>query len=302
MKESFEELFDTLDMKQTSELLTGIEEDISDRDLASLQARVNRNAGVIFAPRGKRVLWLLPVAAAAALLVVSALLIPALVQKNAPASDRVEKDGMVFRLNVDGNSYELVDVLPGPETVVTVPEEVDGKPVTDIADGAFLNCSAQVVNIQGSVKNFTAQALNRNESIESVNVAEQNITFANYNAGIVNTTNNALIFGMEEEIPGGIRIISQSAFEGRKALREVVISQGVQLILERAFADCTSLEKATVPASIRYIAPDAFIGCTALKTIEFSGTKEAWDALWLPADSLPCGTEVICLGEPEEIS
>ncbi len=59
-------------------------------------------------------------------------------------------------------------------------------------------------------------------------------------------------------IPGSVRSIGESAFEGLKKLKSVEIGDGVVTISRNAFADCPNLKKITIPDSVKTIHDSSF--------------------------------------------
>ena len=76
------------------------------------------------------------------------LLIGAIVVLNACSGGRELIDGAVWELSEDGKSYTLINLEKGyAETSYTIPETIDGKPVTAIADSAFAYYFPDLVSI-----------------------------------------------------------------------------------------------------------------------------------------------------------
>lgn len=68
-------------------------------------------------------------------------------------------------------------------------------------------------------------------------------------------------------LPGTLRRIGGSAFEGCTALRRVTLPKGLESVDYRAFAGCTALETLTLPDSVRQIGGGLLAGCTALTAV-----------------------------------
>lgn len=70
------------------------------------------------------------------------------------------------------------------------------------------------------------------------------------------------------EIPFGIQIVGERAFEGCWLLREVVLPQTVKQIKSRAFKGCKYLRSINLPALLTEIEQASFEECEFLKTID----------------------------------
>lgn len=97
-------------------------------------------------------------------------------------------------------------------------------------------------------------------------------------------------------------IIKVAQFAGDDSLKEVEIPEGVSLIDNRAFEGCTSLVKVTLPPSVKIICSNAFAGCLALEKVVLTEDKleriehgSKWSTYdQLTASDLTCGDE-LCL-------
>lgn len=68
-------------------------------------------------------------------------------------------------------------------------------------------------------------------------------------------------------IPGSVRSIGRSAFEGCRSLKSVSLSEGLESIGEWAFYACYSLESIVIPSSVRSIGLEAFLACYNLSSV-----------------------------------
>lgn len=84
------------------------------------------------------------------------------------------------------------------------------------------------------------------------------------------------------KIPFGVQSISDGAFSGCAALREVILPETLQEIGKEAFAGCASLERITLPSGLTEIGKRAFADCAALRDVDLSRcmakiAKDAFD-------------------------
>ena len=94
-------------------------------------------------------------------------------------------------------------------------------------------------------------------------------------------------------------IIKVAQFAGDDGLKEVEIPEGVSLIDNRAFEGCTSLVKVTLPPSVKIIRSNAFAGCLALEKVVLTEDKleriehgSKWSTYdQLTASDLTCGDD-----------
>ena len=80
----------------------------------------------------------------------------------------------------------------------------------------------------------------------------------------------------EVRMPGTLRTIESSAFNGCSAMEHIVLAETVSAVGPFAFQNCASLATAYVPALIRSLDSSAFRGSPLLAEIYFGGTEEEW--------------------------
>ena len=138
----------------------------------------------------------------------------------------------------------------GSDSKVNIPAELGGKPVTEIGEFAFTNCSGLTkVTIPEGVTSIGAGAFQSCGSLTEVN------------------------------IPKSVETIGNGAFGFCSSLTKVTIPEGVTSIKDSAFANCSRLTEVTIPKSVTSIGERAFYQCEALTTVHYGGTQEDWDAL-----------------------
>jgi uncharacterized repeat protein (TIGR02543 family) len=164
-----------------------------------------------------------------------------------------------YKLTADGEGIELYktdgwfSVTPKPTGVVTVPETIDGKPVTVIGRDAFAGCDELTsVVLPDTVTDIGAWAF-----------AQSGIT------GI--------------EFPEGLKTIGDYAFYGCEGLTSIVIPSGVTSIGAGAFMNTINLAEVTIPSSVTSIGTDAFSSAPITTLHVEEGTSA--DVLQLIADS-----------------
>lgn len=187
------------------------------------------------------------------------LLIGAIVVLNACSGGREIIDGAVWELSEDGKSYTLINLEEGyAETSYAIPETIDGKPVTAIADSAFAYYFPDLVSITIP------------ESVTSIgkNVFRdcKSLTFVN--------------------IPDKVTVIESQTFLGCTSLKSVDLPDGITMIGDNAFGECESLESIIIPDSVTSIGMWVWNDCSLLKTVSVSQNVVSIGEYAFPYDNL----------------
>lgn len=74
--------------------------------------------------------------------------------------------------------------------------------------------------------------------------------------------------------------LSESVFENCIGLESIDIPEGITQIMDYAFAGCEQLERIAIPSSVTKIPESAFSNCVTLDTIEYSGSRSQWNAIF----------------------
>ncbi len=193
------------------------------------------------------------------------------------------------------NEIEITGVLTKDADVV-IPEAINGYPVTEISDLAFIGCDTVVnLTIPYTVRNIGDRAFSTCSSLESITVVEYSPFFYSVDGVLFNKKMTELIqypaakAGTHYTVPDGVTEIEETAFrecdlveitlpssvkeigygafEISEKLETVIMPEGVEQIDMEAFFYCTALKEIHIPASVRYLHNTAFISCTALQNI-----------------------------------
>jgi hypothetical protein len=169
---------------------------------------------------------------------------------------------------------------------IVVPEFVEGKTVTGVAEGAFARSS----EIRSVVLPITVSAIGKNAFAWC-----HNLEFVSA-SGVVEIDDKAFIgcdslsdLGLGSKIkrigcksfahchslssahlPAGICEIGCSAFEGCRSLSFVSLPDSLRFLENGIFYACTSLRRITLPSSLEYIDEYAFAYCISLESINIS--------------------------------
>ena len=172
----------------------------------------------------------------------------------------IESGGIRYGLGEsEGKPYATVIGCDPSLAKATIPAEIDGRPVTSIADSAFRDCqSLGSIVVPSSVNSIGNSAFYGCASLTSIEIPD----------GVISVGNNAF-YGCSSlasiEIPDSVASIGSSAFYGCSSLTSVSIPSPVTSIGEYTFYGCSALESITIPSSVTSIGDSAFSGCSSLQ-------------------------------------
>ena len=202
-------------------------------------------------------------------------------------------------------------------TSITVPETIEGYPVTEIQYGAFRqNSTWTKVTIQAKVTSIPDVCFYKCTNLKEVVLPDtvkslgkvsfygcENLTSVSGATNLEEIGEQAFMgcTGMQGfEIPDSVAGIGKEAFHGCKLLASIEVPANVATISEAAFSGCSSLASVKLNAGIKTIGVRAFNECKALSTLEIPDSltaieKEAFRYSGLTATNLPSG--LTTLGE-----
>ena len=207
-------------------------------------------------------------------------------------------EGLEYSLNSDGNGYTVTGIGTCTDTELVIPSKHNSKPVTNIGEHAFSNCSKLTsITIPNSVTSIGSDAFCDCRGLTSVTIGESvtsighdafaycdnnimNIYYTGDVAGwcgisglgeLMSSSRTLYISGKKVEgdlvIPDSVTSIGWAAFSGCSGLTSVTIGNGVKSIGYNAFKNCTGLTSVTIPESVTSIGFGAFSGCSKLTSI-----------------------------------
>lgn len=139
----------------------------------------------------------------------------------------------------DGDGCKVSRIETTSKTEIIIPEQVDGKPVTAIGDGAFNGCGSIVgISLPDSITAIGRRAFRNCKSLTTVN------------------------------IPDGVKRIEDGAFLGCAALTGITLPDGLTYIGGYAFQS-SGLTNISIPDSVTYIGDYAFSACDSLQYNEY---------------------------------
>ena len=169
-----------------------------------------------------------------------------------------QSDGFEYALLPNGDA-ELIRYL-GEEGEVTIPNELDGHPITAVRGNPFA-----VVDENGSVTGIKDCAVSVAADHPYL-TAEDGALFGKSDRKLIYYHRDSLTFG-DYEIPQGTREIGELAFVFSTGLTGVTIPDTVTAIGEWAFYGCISLMNVTIPDSVTSIGVGAFYVCSSLTSV-----------------------------------
>ncbi len=196
----------------------------------------------------------------------------------------------LFQFNLDGKDYSSDLEFDGAGTitklknnnlsVLHIPSEIDGTPITKIAKNAIIDQSTLIeITIPDSVTEIEQGALNKNctslkyISIPFVGATKEATktpqTCFGYIFGATSDTsqNSSLPTTLTNVIITGGTSIGKLGFYFCTGLTSITIPSGVINIGNNAFFYCTGLTSITIPSGVINIGNSAFFYCTGLTSI-----------------------------------
>lgn len=198
---------------------------------------------------------------------------------------------------INENSEAIIFKYTGSATQITVPEEIDGHKVVEIADAAFMNSGARKVVLPSTVKYIGSNAFKDNKYLEAVEITGvEEIDYAAFRScywlDTIKTSESLKFvapfafyscFDLIEIALEGVEIIGDKAFMKCNLLKKVTLSdymtyigkyafteanistinipEGIKVIKERTFYNCMSLYKVVLPTTIEEVEAYAFENC-----------------------------------------
>ena len=150
----------------------------------------------------------------------------------------------------------------GTATELQIPEEIDGYPVTNIGDEAFLNFKTlESIEIPNTVTTIGMGAFLGCDNLKNI-VIPESVT------EIGSMAFSACISLKDIRLPSGIINIEDSVFLLCSNLESIEIPDTVTEIGSMAFSACENLKNIVIPESVTEIGMGAFFNCSSLKWIE----------------------------------
>ena len=151
----------------------------------------------------------------------------------------------------------------GNESVVIVPDAINGLPVTKIGKKAFHRCrSVTRIYLPESIKTLETGAFTWCDHLESIHIPSGITEIGAYvfeHCGFVSLT-----------LPDHITAIGEGAFFNCEKLLKISVPDSVTSIGISAFENCYRLETVTLPDGITEMSNRMFLACYNLRAVTFS--------------------------------
>lgn len=181
------------------------------------------------------------------------------------------------------DSHVVISGYKGADPNAIVPAEIEGLPVTEIADRAFSdNTYITSATIPSSITKIGEKAFSGCSSLVNVTVEGVGLTSIGDQAFygtpyIVGNKTEFLTIGngilinycgsnATVTVPEGVTVIA-GAFENNAFLTEVILPSTLTTIGSYSFNGCSKLESINIPDSVTKIGQWAFAKCASLKSV-----------------------------------
>ena len=199
-------------------------------------------------------------------------------------------EGLVYELSADGETAKLTGAGSCKnDTAVYIANTYMGKPVTEIADYVFADCTKLAsVQIPNEVKIIGSSAFSGCNGLKNLSIPNGVTTIGSYafsdcwyleslTVGSGVTSIGAGTFRSCTRLTDvtiyGAASIGAHAFEYCEALSQLTLN-GVKSIGTQAFNGCTKLVTVALPDSATSVGEKAFNGCTELATLSIGSGVE----------------------------
>ncbi len=190
-----------------------------------------------------------------------------------------------------GNTVKITGYTDSTtRTEVTVPDEIEGLPVTEIADFSLFNAeSLQTIRIGKNVNTIGEWAMTNNQRLQEFVVDENNESFCSVDGVLYSKDMKTLIYfppakGIEFNkygesqnttqyaIADGVETIRTKAFYKCYYVDQITIPDSVTRIEEKAFHRTSALTALDLPANLEFIGKDAFAYCEQIESVTIPAT------------------------------
>lgn len=158
-------------------------------------------------------------------------------------------EGLQYTSTSDGQSYAVTGYTREAQlqSIIVVPKEYQGKPVTEIGKSGLKNTAAKEIYLPDTIVRIGDQGLAGNDSLRSLT------------------------------LPASVKEIGEMAFSDNDLMYSVVLPEGLETIGKDAFWN-TGLESLTIPASVMSIGTGVTLRCRNLSEITVAAGNATYSA------------------------
>lgn len=190
--------------------------------------------------------------------------ITALLSGNNAAIEYKIKDGKATVISVPNKSTI---------TVIDIPDEYDGTPVTEIADYSASNLEyVTEIKIGKNVNKIGSWSMTNNQHLTAFTVDEENESFISVDGVLYTKDMKTVVYCPpakegEYKVLDGVESVRSKVFYKCGKLTKVILPESVKAIEEKAFFRCEAMAEINLPDTLETIGLDAFSYCYGLTEI-----------------------------------
>jgi hypothetical protein len=210
-----------------------------------------------------------------------ALMLIAVMAVTFSACQTFKENNISYNYDSDSDSY-IVSSFTDLKSVtsLTIPDEVNGKPVVSIGKHALSNSNYLTEIVMGeNISYIDSWAIRNNILLERIIVSDNNPHFTTVDGVLFNKDMTVLIAYPNNKsdtytVPEGVVEILDTAFYKCSNLKNVTLASTVTTIGQMSFLKCTSLNSISFGNSLTTIGDNSFLGCAELASITLPSTIE----------------------------
>ena len=192
----------------------------------------------------------------------------------------IPSEGLEY-IMLNNATYSVIGIGTFTGSVLVIPADYDGFPVTTIGDSAFKNCTnITKVMLPDSIISIGNNSFYGCKNLSDVTIGNRVINIGDYAFASCDELSSIII-------PDSVTSLGKNAFYYCENLTNVTIGKSVTCINDSTFLYCSSLESIIIPDSVTSIGACAFQFCESLASVTMSsGVKEIRDYAFSACHSL----------------
>jgi hypothetical protein len=204
------------------------------------------------------------------------------------SSVHAEEFGLFTYTVIGGTTIEITDYPTSEIGEVSVPDEIDSKPVTSVGDNAFEHCSGLTsITLPSSVTSIGTRAFLGCSSLTGMTLPPGLTSVADFTLyGCSSLTSITLPAGVtslgihslsacsgliDVTLPPGLITMNDYAFQYCTSLTSIALPPGLTSVGDYAFDGCIGLTSITLPSSVTSVGGFSFLACSSLSAAYFLG-------------------------------